>query len=798
MGAHWEWKLAARSLARNPGFTAVAVATLALGIGANTAVFSVADGLLLKPLAFPEPDQIIQLQTERTSTGRRTPRVTGGDWQDLRNLPEFAASSLSYGGDVGVQAGNRSEFAGAYFVNPPFFSVVGRRFAAGRAFTEAEEGRGAVISAPFAQEMFGGAAQALGQKLRVEDRLYDVTGVLEPGAVYPPRAALWLAAPNVPANLNRTAFNYVAFARLREGTGLTGVQSKLDALSATLEKEHPGSNKAKRIVAVPLRESLTGSARGTVLLLAGAVGLVLLIACANLANLLLARSADRTREMAMRAAMGASRRQLVALVLGESVWLGVLGGVTGLLLAWLSLDVLLALAPADLPRLGEVHLDARVLLFTLLACGVSVVLFGLAPALRATRVDMAEALKTSGSRGSLAGGSARLQRGLVVAEVAVSLALVLGAGLLFRSFAGMLNADLGFRTGHLLVVEAHDPASGLEGYLRSTDRIAGLLEELRAFPGVTHAAAAMGLPLGRYGSNGAYQVEGQPMLDDWQLMPQAGFRLASPGYFAAMGIPLRQGRDFTNGDRYDSDFVAVINESLARQSFPGQDPIGRRLRCGLDSPNWMRIVGVVGDTRQDSPGLPPGPELYMPLRQHPYHANEVHVVVRSAQSPESLRKSVEAHLRSRYPQVAARYFPMESLLQQSLAAPRFRTWVVGLFGGLALLMAMAGVYGVISYLVSRRMPEIGLRMALGAARGSVFRLVLGGSLRLAVWGLLAGSVLAYWLARTAQSLIAGLSPSDPLAWALAGAAILTATALAAVSPAWRAARADPMKAMRQE
>ncbi len=797
---HWhDFVRAFRFLRKSPGFAIVAVLTIGLGIGATTAIFSVVDGVLLRPLDLPDAAHIVSIQTRWTDTGRLHPRMTGGDWIDIRPSADvFSASSLYYGGDIGVQFGDKAEFASTWFVNADYFDVLGLSPAAGRFFHSGEAGRTAVVGRDFAIRHFGSPEAALGRVLRVEETAYEITGV----APLPRRWALagevFLAAPDRPFNTNRTAFNYRALARIRPGSDLTQASTQLEAIGRRLAGEYPAENGRKSFAAVPLQETLTGGVRRMLYVLLGAVLLVLLIACANVANLLLARATARTREIALRAALGASRRQIVRQLMAESLLLALAGGVLGVLLALLGSDLLLALAPQNLPRLHEVVVDGRVFAFASVTSLLSCLIFGLLPAWRASRTDLNDCLKQGGSRGLLGGGASRLKDALVVAEIALAVTLVAGGGLLFRSFLAMENAHLGFEPEGVLVVEAHQPAGTMDEYVRVTQDFERLSGELLSLPGVTAAAGVMGLPMGRYGSNGGYIVEGMPLPKDFGLLPQAGFRLTAPGYFQALRIPLLRGRDFTERDHYEAEFVAIINESFARQSFPEQDPIGKRLQCGLDSPNWMTIVGVVGDTRQDSPGVPPGPELYMPLRQHPTRANEVQLVLRTAVPPESLQNPVTQLIRARHPEMALGFTTMPAMLSRAMAAPRFRTVLVMAFGAVALLLAMAGVFGVINYLVERRVPEMGLRLALGAPRTGLARGVMGRGLRLAALGIVAGFALSAAAGRLMESFLYGLAPSDPATHVLTAAAMILAALLASLAPAWRASRVDPMVALRQE
>jgi predicted permease len=411
-------------------------------------------------------------------------------------------------------------------------------------------------------------------------------------------------------------------------------------------------------------------------------------------------------------------------------------------------------------------------------------------------VDLHDVLK---SRGKLGGSSPRLRNALVVAQIALSFVLVIGAGLLLRSFLTLTNVQLGYRTEGILVMYAHAPARSLEEYVGVGRLFETLREQLNGLPGVTSVAAAMGLPTGQYGMSGSYAVEGKHRFGSGQTLPQAGVRLASPAYFQTMGIPLIGGREFSPGDQYDSPFVVIVSQALARQSFPNEDPIGRRLQCGLDAPSkWMTIVGVVGDVRQQSPASAPAPALYMPLKQHPYFANELQVVVRAAVPPESLIAPVRQRVRAMNPEVAMKFTSMDTMVADTIAKPRFRMLLIGVFAALALLLAVAGVYGVMNYVVTLRTPEFGLRVALGATAGSVVRLVLGRALRLAAAGLATGLALSLAAGSLISSMLFGLTPTDAITYAIVVAAVTPAILLAAAIPAWRATRVDPLTALREE
>ena len=789
---------AVHMLARNRGFTAVVVAALALGIGATTAIFTVVNSVLLQPLRYRDAGRIVNVATRWKGRSTLTPRMTGGDLVDVAiEASDFSAFSSYFGGEVGVQVGGRGEFTGVYWINPAFLRVFSVPPVAGRTLEEDDAERAAMVSLPFAERTFGDGATALGKMIHVENQAYEIAGVLPTGFQFPEKADIWLAGPAKPENLNRTAYNYYVVAKLRPDVTLEAAQAQLDTIAARLEAAYPDSNRDKTFAAIPLQERLVGGVRPTLYLLLGAVGLVLLIACANVANLLLARTPARAREMAVRAALGASRWRVVRQLTVENLLLALAAAVLGVALAQFGIAALLRAAPDNLPRLGEVRLDRAALLFAVLASLGASVVFGLAPAWQASRLEVTEALKQGGSRGVVGRGSHRLRHGLIVAEIALSFVLAIGAGLLFRSFLALTNVQLGYRTEGMLVMYAHAPAHSLAEYLQVGRQYEELLGQVRGIPGVTSAAAVMGLPTGQYGSNGSFAVEGRHVFGKSRDMPQAGFSLASPGYFGAMGVPLERGRDFTTQDVYESPFVGVVSAALVRQVFPHDDPIGQRIQLGLDSPNWVTIVGIVGDVRQ-TPATPPGPEIYMPLRQHPYHGNEVEVVVRTSVPPASLTGAVRQKAQTALPETATKFTTMESMLADSVATPHFRTVLLGVFAALALLLAMAGVYGVMAQVTAERTAELGVRLALGATPGGVMWLILRKAGLLAVVGLAIGLAGSMALGRVLAGMLFGLRPTDAVTYAAVLVAVGVTTLVAAAGPAWRAGRINPVEAMREE
>ena len=787
-----------RVLAKAPKFAAVVVLTLALGIGATTAIFTVVNGVLLSPLRYRDPGRIVSVVTRFKDTGHVTPRLTGGDLVDVRDQSGvFSAFSPYFGGNVGVQVAGRGEFAGAFWVNAGFFPVFGVTPVAGRFFDDTEADRAALVGRPFAERTFGSAPAAIGKTIRVENQSYEITGVLPAGFQFPEKAEVWLAYATTPGNLVRDAYNYRALARLRQDISLETAGARLDTLGAQLQAAYPKTNRNKTFAAVPLRERMVDTVRSTLYLLLGAVGLVLLIACANVANLLLARTPGRARELAVRTALGAAPGRIVRQLVAENLLLALGAAVLAIGLARVGLTLLLRQAPSNLPRLNEVTLDWRALAFAVAIAAISSVLFGLAPAWQGARVEVVDSLKLGGSRGVVGRGH-RLRDSVVVAEIALSFILAIGAGLLFRSFLALTAVDLGFRAEGLLVMYAHAPAHSLQEMLAVGRTFDSLLAGARTIPGVISAAGAMGLPAGEYGSNGGFAIEGKQVFGSGERLPVAGFRLASPGYFAAMGVPLLAGRDLSAQDVFDAPFVAVVSTSLARQNFPSDNPIGHRIKLGLDDPEkWVTIVGVAGDVRQD-PASPPGPEIYMPLRQHPFFGNEIQVTVRTSVPPASISGALRGQVRRLLPDTAIRFTTMNDALADAVATPRFRTVLVAVFAAVALLLAMAGVYGVMSYLMAERTSELGVRLALGATPASVVRLILGRAALLAAIGLLLGAAASAALGRFLATMLFGLRPTDPATYAMVLAAVGLTTLAAAFGPAWRAGHIDPLSAIREE
>jgi predicted permease len=794
-------QFAGRNLRRSPGFAVLAVLIMALGIGANTAVFSVVNGVLLKPLSYHDPDRIVTL-TDLPTTGEARSALSKQvslpdfrDWHDQSS--SFEAMGYYQSRETAVILGFTAEYVQATGVSPEFFRVFAVEPVVGRFFTADEikhTTNGALmISYAYWQSHFGGDPRALGRTIRVLGRTLPVAGVLPPGFRFPNKTDLWFL-PNTPAldAESRTGQNYLAIGRLKPGVGLEQAQTEITSIARRLEQQYPESNKGRSVAVTRVRDEMVSEVRLTLYLLLGAVGLVLLIACANTATLLLGKATARTREVAVRAALGASQRRIVRQLITESLLLAILAGAAGLVLAYGTSKVLVALAPADLPRLAETDIDRWVLAFTLGVSILTSLLFGVVPAFYASKVDLNDALKQAGTRSVTSGGMIRTRGVLVVGEITLAIVLLSGAGLLIKSFVALHNVALGFRPENVLVMRATVPARPTVGGGFFKD----VLSQIAVAPGVLAVGATMSPP-GYVDSSGGYFVDHMPerLNPPW---PSAVKSIVAPGTFAALGIPLKSGRDFNEGDTSDRPFVAVVNEALVRESFARENPIGRTIFCPFDSNPGMTIIGIVGDVRQEGPAHEPRPECYMPYQQHAFNGNTLSIVVRTVANPTALTETLRRVARETSPDVPMNFTTMEAIISEKVAAPRFRTLLFGVFAGLAMCLAIAGVYGVMAYAVGQRSKEIGIRIALGASAGAVLRLILKQALALGSLGLALGLAAAVGSARLLTAMLFGVQSNDPVVY-LAVAVLTGVVALAAsYVPARRASRIDPLTAIRQE
>jgi putative ABC transport system permease protein len=797
-----------RTLARQPGFAITAVLTLALGIGATTAIFSVVNAVVLRPLPFTDAHRIVAVMNLWTKTGQRGTTVSAPDFYDWQEQSRsFSALSSFSGGETSVSVDGVADYAAVYPVSPGFFSAFGVGARLGRLPSPAEEASGgslaAVITDAFWRRRFNADPGALGTTIKFRERLYTIVGVLPSAFRYPSGADIytssWVLGATREAAAHRSAHNFRVVGRLRPDVTLEQANADIASVARRLEHAYPNSNAGKSALVIPLQEFLVGDSRQTLYVLFAAVVFVLLIACANVANLLLARATVREREMVVRAAVGAGRARLVRQLLTESVALAVVSALAGVLLARLGVAALVALAPPDLPRLDEIHVDGVALGFALAISIASSVLFGLAPAVQVSRVQLVEGLRQGGKGSALGARGGWARNAFVIAEVALAVVLVVGAGLLGRSLVALAEVDMGFSPERLLVLRTSVPVSGMDDAPRATAFYRELLPELRATPGVTAVGGVTSLPTA-VRSNGGYWLEGGPGPEQTGVRaPQAIFNVVTPDYFTAMRIPLKSGRDFADRDQRDAAFVAIVNEALVREAFPGQDPIGRRIQCGLDTLEFMTIIGVVADVRTRGPARPAQPEIYMPYEQHPAPASAMTIVARTAViDPLALAETMRRKIRELNPDVPAKAETMDMTLEMASATPRFRTFLLVVFAGVALLLAVAGVYGVMAYTVSQRVPEIGVRVALGAAPADILRMIVGQGAKLAGVGLVVGIALALAASRLLEGLLFGVTGRDPMI--LAGVTVLMAAAAlgACYIPGRRALRVEPMTALRSE
>ena len=801
-------RYAGRALLKSPGFTTVAVLTLALGIGANTAIFSVVNGVLLKPLPFHEAERLVRVfEVTRGGLGTASP-PNFTDWRaDSSAFREMAAYTATAG--VLGGAGDPQRVAGAA-VTGGFFPVLAAGPLIGRAISESDavvgQDRVVVLSYGLWQRRFGADPGIAGRTLQLDGRDYTVTGVMPAGFEYPAGAEMWvpLAFTEEDLETQRGAHYLDVIARLESGATVEQASSEMAAIADLLEARYPDSNTGSSAAVLPLREAIVGNARPALLILLGAVGFVLLIACANVANLLLARTAARKRELAVRSALGAGQARLVRHVLAESVLLALIGGVAGLVLARLALEVLLTLSFDGLPRLAETRLDTTVLVFTAAVSVLTGVVFGLLPAIRSGRArDLTVALKTGGGAVAQDRGSGRTQGALVVGERALAVLLLAGAGLLLKSFIALQRVDPGFNPIGVLTFNIALPRAGYPEPQDARAFFGEFERRVAGLPGVERVAGIFGLPL--TGFNYTISVErldGAPAYAEPGEERYTQVRVVTPGYFRAMEIPLLAGRALAETDRAGTEPVVVVNESAAELLWPGGDALGHRFELGttlgLGGPRiGGTVVGVVADVRHHGPAEAPRPEVYAAHGQFPI--DFMSMTVRSSVPAASLVNPVREQLRA-----MDRSLPMDDVrtmeqrLAASVAQPRLYMLLLSVFAAAALLLAAIGIYGVMACSVRHRVHEIGIRRALGAGAGEVLRMVVGSAMALALAGLALGLLAALALTRVLAGLLHGVSATDPLTFA-GVALLLTAVALlASFIPARRAARVDPMIALREE
>jgi putative ABC transport system permease protein len=792
---------------KQPGFTLLAVVTLGLGIGANTAIFSVVNGVLLRPLPYPEPERLVALWETKTTAGQepntRNEVALGNflDWRAQQSVCD-EIGALTYASLNLTGTGEPERLQGAV-VTTNLFQLLGVQPMAGRPFLQEEEDpasqRAVIISDGLWQRRFGSDTSLVGKMLTLNGNQHVVVGIMPPGfdLQFPISREIDLWTPmriNAPEANRQSHYLYV-LGRLKRDVTPEQAKESMTVLAGQLEQQYPKTNADRGANVIPLHRQVVGEVRTHIQVLFAAVGFVLLIACANVANLLLARVAARHKEIAIRTALGASRLRLVRQLLTESLLLSVLGGALGLLLAFWGIDSLRALAPPDVPRLGEIGLHWPVFNWTLGVAIITGVLFGLAPSLAASKSDLNESLKESG-RSTAAPGRARMRNLLVVAEVALALVLLIGAGLMIRSFIRLQHVNPGFDPNHLLTMNVLLPAQKYRDKAISNffDR---LFERIRGVPGVEGVGGIDPLPLSNSNATTGFLIEGGPALA-LADRPEVGERTVTPGYFGAMRIPLHRGREFNSQDRDDTPRVVVVNEALARRFWPGEEAIGKRIGFKAADPQvWHEIIGVVGDVKHSSLTIDPKPEVYFAYQQYPDRF--MSLVVRASSEPSALATSIRDQILAVDPsQPVFDIKTMDERVSKSVAPTRFVMMMLGIFAALALILAAVGIYGVISYSVTQRTHEIGIRMALGAEARDVMRMVVRQGMTLALTGVVVGLVGAFALTRLMSGLLFGVSSTDTLTFGVISL-LLTGVALAACFvPARRATRVDAMIALRYE
>jgi putative ABC transport system permease protein len=803
---------ATRTLAKSPGFTAVAVLTLALGIGANTAIFSVVSAVLLRPLPLKDPDRLIQLARRYVYKGQIIGSNTGisvplsAYWIKENRVFEHMAGYDFSGPGFNLAGGSEPERLRGIRVTANFFRLVGVNPVLGRNFLPEEDYPGAervvILSHELWQQRFGANRDLLGKPLTLSGETYTVIGVMPTFFQFSEQADLWTLLRGVP-NSQDLANQLHVVGRLKPDISMESARLEMDRVARQVRQEYPTwVGKYETVGLIPLREQLVGEVEPALLLLLGSVGLVLLIACANVANLLLARATARKREMGVRMALGASRLRLIRQLLTESALLSLMGGALGLLLGAWGLEVLLAIEPGNIPRLGEIGINGRVLGFTLAVSLLTGIIFGLAPAFEASKSDLNEALQEGTSRTTVGLRRRRARNLLVVSEISLALVLLIGATLLMESFRRLRSVKPGIDPGHVLTLEM----SVTESKYATTPQVANfyrqVLQRIEALPGVETAAAVSGLPLDQTLSWN-FDIEGRSRGGKGQ------WRAITPSYFKVMRIPLVQGRYFTEGDAEKASAVVIINETLARQQWPSEDPIGQHLTMSMgpervDVPR--QIVGIVGDVMLSLLDKSVSPELFVPCAQVPskmmVFMNQIQPpnwVVRTDLDPLSLGEAVKREIqRVDRQQPVFNIRSMEQVVSTLIAPQNFNTLLMGVFAAIALVLASVGIYGVMSYSVQQRTHEIGIRIALGAQKDDVVRLVVGEGMLLALVGVAIGLAASLALTRVLSSLLFGVSARDPMILAGVSILLVSVALLACYIPARRATKVDPMVALRCE
>ena len=807
-----------RVLGKNPGFAAVAILTLALGIGANSAIFSLVHAVLLEPLPFPHADRLIMVW--ETDPNRQVTRGVVApaellDWQkQARSFENLAGWQTWF---YNIAGGNEPEQVWGAAVTSNFFDVFGIQPALGRAFQADEgvpgHGEVVIISHALWTRRFDGHADALGRSLEIDGKAYTIIGVMPAGfSVFGTSRPydVWIPFAWNRAELRRDAHSVIVFGGLKPGISVAQAGAEMRTLLRRQQQEYPDEDQGLGIRVTPMREDIIGGLRPALLVLMCAVGFVLLIACANVANLLLARAATRQREIAVRAVLGAGRMRIFRQLLTESLLLGLLGGVAGVLVALGGLRLLLAMLPrsggyGEIPHPEWIGVNGPVLLFTLGIALLTGLIFGLAPALQISRINLSESMK-EGGRGTTMRRARAVRSGLVVLEVALSLILLVGAGLLMESFVRLLHEDVGFRPENLLTMQVWLPPSRYPSEEQVTSFLQQAIEQLRALPGVREATAINFLPMTRWGAFFDFSIEGRPAPPKGQEF-SAQYRVIVPNYFSTMGIPLKEGRAFTSSDGPQSEGVVIVNQSLARQYWPDEDPIGKRIRLDLPAQpgpwqpqartDWLTVVGLVGDVHEWELGERTQAQIYLSSLQNP--SRIMRLVIRTEKDPAAFAGDARRTIMAiNADQSATEMKTMDEYLSEALSQRRLNMSLLAVFAGLAVFLATVGIYGVVAYSVTQRSHEIGIRMALGAQPKAVLRLILGQSMLLTLAGIAIGLGASFFLTKLIASMLFGVTAHDPFIFGGVSLLLGIVALLASFIPARRAMRVDPLNSLRYE
>ncbi len=808
-----DFRFGLRILLRNPGFTLAAIVVLALGIGANTAIFSIVNGVLLRPLPYQDASRIMQVwhvPPAKSFPGMSLFSVSPANYLDWQAQNHSFEQMAAYGFDSFNVGGERPEAIKGSSVAPGFFSILRVQPVLGRTFSPDEDrpgqGNVVILGNKLWRDHFASDLTIVGRNVLLNSQTYTVIGVMPPKFKFPDWADLWVPmAWSDERRAVRGNHNYMVIGRLKPEVSVAQAKEDLSAISARLEQQYPEDDKGWGATLLPLREQLVGDVRPALLVLLGAVAFVLLIACANVANLVLAKTLARKKEIAIRTSLGASRAVVLRQILAETLILSISGAAFGLFLARFGIALMEKFLADQLPSSVEITLDAQVLAFTLFLALFAGILAGLLPAVRFTRTDVYEALKQGQSRGSSDSSGNKTRGLLVVSEVALSLVLLVGAGLMLRTLLQLSSVRPGFDPNNVLTAALPVPGTRFSTPAAEARFCDQLLEQLRATPGVLSAALIDSLPLDGGGSHQPIAVEGQPIVP-MADQPEIDVRVISPGYLNTMRIPLLRGRDLNDADVVDRPPVVLVSESVAKRFWPNDNPIGKHITLTFSGKAAREVVGVVGDVKEDSLGQTrPVEALYWPLSQmtaqpgETWRAFGMSLAVRTSADPASAASAVTAAVHRVDSQLPVEHVvTMEGLVYASLFSQRFNVLLLGAFAGLALVLAAVGIYGVLSYTVRRRVREIGIRMALGASHSDVLRLVVTDGMKPILLGVALGLAAALALSRVVASLVFGVRATDPLTFAAVALLLVAVGLLATVLPAYRATRVEPVSILREE